>query len=75
MRKTGRVVIVHEAPRHCGAGAEVIARVVEDSLLYLEAPIKRVTGYDTIIPFFANEKAYMPDPGRVVKAALETVRF
>ena len=75
VRKTGRVVIVHEAPRHCGAGAEVIARVVEDSLLYLEAPIKRVTGYDTIIPFFANEKAYMPDPGRVVKAALETVRF
>lgn len=75
IRKTGRAVVVHEAPRHCGVGAEVVARIVEDSLLYLEAPIKRVTGYDTIIPFFANEQAYLPDAGKVVKAALETVRF
>lgn len=75
VQKTGRAVIVHEAPRHCGAGAEIVARIVEDSLMYLEAPIKRVTGYDTIIPFFANEKAFLPDAGRVVKAAVETVRF
>jgi pyruvate dehydrogenase E1 component beta subunit len=75
IRKTGRGVVVHEAPRHCGVGAEIIARIVEDSLLYLEAPIKRVTGFDTTIPFFANEKAYLPDAGRVVKATLETVRF
>ena len=75
IRKTGRAVIAHEAPRHCGVGAEVIARIVETSLMYLEAPIKRVTGFDTIIPFFANEKTYLPDTGRVVKAACEVVRF
>ncbi len=75
IRKTGRGVVVHEAPRHCGVGAEIIARIVEDSLLYLEAPIQRVTGFDTIIPFFANELTYLPDAGRIVKAAVETVRF
>lgn len=75
VRKTGRVVIVHEAPRHCGVGAEIAARIVEESLLYLEAPVRRVTGYDTIIPYFANERTYLPDAGRVVQAVLETMRF
>lgn len=75
VRRTGRAVVVHEAPRHCGVGAEIVARIVEDSLLYLEAPIRRVTGFDTIIPFFANERYYLPDAERVVQAALETVRF
>jgi pyruvate dehydrogenase E1 component beta subunit len=75
VRKTGRAVVIHEAPRHCGVGAEVVARIVEESLLFLEAPVKRVTGFDTIIPFFANEQNYLPDAGRVVRAALETVRF
>ncbi|MDX2198907.1 MAG: alpha-ketoacid dehydrogenase subunit beta [Phycisphaerae bacterium] len=75
VRKTGRAVIVHEAPRHCSVSGEIVARIVEESLLYLEAPIKRVTGFDTAIPFFANELTYIPDAGRVVKAALETARF
>ncbi|HRT42506.1 MAG TPA: alpha-ketoacid dehydrogenase subunit beta [Phycisphaerae bacterium] len=75
VRKTGRAVVAHEAPRHCGVGAEIIARIVEDSLMYLEAPIRRVTGFDTIIPYFSNERAYLPDAGRVVQAALETVNF
>ncbi len=75
VRKTGRAVVVHEAPRHCGVGAEIVARIVEESLLFLEAPIKRVTGFDTTIPFFANERTYIPDSGRVIKATLETVRF
>jgi pyruvate dehydrogenase E1 component beta subunit len=75
VRRTGRAVVVHEAPRHCGVGAEIVARIVEGSLLYLEAPVKRVTGYDTIIPYFQNELTYLPDPARVVAAALETVRF
>jgi pyruvate dehydrogenase E1 component beta subunit len=75
VRKTGRAVVVHEAPRHCGVGGEIVARIVEDSLLYLEAPIRRVTGFDTIIPFFANEKVYIPDAARVVKAVVETTRF
>jgi pyruvate dehydrogenase E1 component beta subunit len=75
IRKTGRAVVVHEAARHCGVGAEIVARTVEDSLLYLEAPIKRVTGFDTVIPLFVNEKSYLPDAARVVEAAVETVRF
>ncbi len=75
VRKTGRAVVIHEAPRHCGVGAEIVARIVEHSLLYLEAPVRRVTGFDTIIPYFANEMTYLPDSGRVVRAALETVRF
>jgi pyruvate dehydrogenase E1 component beta subunit len=75
VRRTGRAVVVHEAPRHCGVGAEVMARIVESSLLYLEAPIQRVTGYDTIIPFFINEKTYLPDAGRIIRAAQEAVNF
>ncbi|MBI5865116.1 MAG: alpha-ketoacid dehydrogenase subunit beta [Planctomycetes bacterium] len=75
VRKTGRAVVVHESYRHCGVGGEIVARIVEDSLMYLEAPIKRVTGYDTIIPFFANEQNWLPSSAKVVSAALETVRF
>lgn len=75
VRKTGRVIVAHEAPRHCGVGAEVVARIVEESLMYLEAPVRRVTGFDTVIPYFANERAYLPDAGRIAQAALETVGF
>ncbi len=75
VRKTGRAVVVHEAPKHCGLGAEIVARIVEESLVYLEAPIKRVCGYDTIIPYFQNELTYLPDTGRIVQGTLETVRF
>ena len=73
--KTGRVVIVHEAPRTCGIAAEIIARINEKALLYLEAPIKRVTGYDTPIPYFARERAYLPDAEKVMTAARETLSF
>lgn len=75
VQKTGRAVVIHEAPRHCGVGAEVVARIVEDSLLYLEAPVKRITGFDTLIPYFSNELTYLPDSARIVQGALETVRF
>lgn len=75
IQRTGRAVIVHEAPRTCGPGAEVVARIAEKGLMYLEAPIKRVTGYDTIIPFFATEKHYLPDADRIVNAARETVNY
>ncbi len=75
VQKTGRAVVVHESPRHCGVGAEIVARIVEKSLLYLEAPVKRVTGFDTIIPYFANELTYIPSAGRVVQATLETMKF
>lgn len=75
VQKTGRAVVVHEAPMHCGVGAEVVARIVEGSLMYLEAPVKRVTGFDTVIPFFANERTYLPDTGRIIDAAISTARY
>jgi len=75
VRKTGRCVIVHEGPRTCGMAAEIIARINEKILLYLEAPIKRVTGFDTPIPFFAKERLYLPDAERILTACRETLDF
>jgi len=75
VRKTGRVVIVHEGPRTCGLAAEIIARVNEHVFLYLEAPMKRVTGFDVPIPYFSKEKAYLPDADRIVTACRETLSF
>jgi pyruvate dehydrogenase E1 component beta subunit len=74
-QKTGRVVIVHEAHRSFGPGAEVVARLVEKSFLYLEAPIGRVTGYDVVIPLYQREKDYIPDVKRIVRGARETLDF
>jgi pyruvate dehydrogenase E1 component beta subunit len=73
VRKTGRAVIVHEAHRSFGPGAEIVSRLVEKSFWYLEAPIKRVTGFDVIVPLFAREQAYLPDSDRVLRAARETL--
>lgn len=75
IRKTGRCVVIHEGPRTCGIGAEIIARINEEALLYLEAPAKRVTGYDVPIPYFAREKAYLPDADKVLAAAREVLSF
>jgi pyruvate dehydrogenase E1 component beta subunit len=69
VRKTGRAVVVHEAPRSFGPGAEIISRIVEKSFFHLEAPVARVTGYDMVIPLFAREKFYLPDAPRIVAAA------
>ena len=66
-RKTGRVVIVHEAPRTCGFGAELAALVAERAITSLQAPVLRVTGYDTPFPY-ALEHSYLPDPPRVLRA-------
>ena len=66
-------MIIHEAPRSFGPGAEIISRMVEKSFWYLEAPIKRVTGYDVIIPLFAYENAYLPGVDRVLKGAREVL--
>jgi 2-oxoisovalerate dehydrogenase E1 component beta subunit len=65
--KTGRVVIVHEAPRTCGFGAELAATIQERALLHLEAPILRVTGFDTPFPD-ALEPEYLPDRERILDA-------
>ncbi len=72
-RKTGRVVVVNEAHRSFGPASEIITRLVENAFWYLEAPVGRVTGYDTIVPLFAYEKTYLPDAGRIVHAARETL--
>ncbi|MFO0973631.1 MAG: transketolase C-terminal domain-containing protein [Phycisphaerae bacterium] len=75
VEKTGRAVLIHEAPRTLGPAAEIAARLAENSLMYLEAPLRRVTGYDVIMPFFATEKYFIPDVRRVVAAAREVVAF
>ena len=75
VRKTGRVVVAHEAPRSFGPAAEVIARLVEKSFLYLEAPIQRVTGFDVVIPLYQRENAYLPGAERIVRAAREVLNF
>lgn len=74
-RKTGRVVIVHEAPRSYGPAGEIIARVVEGAFLYLQAPIKRVTGFDVPMPLFAREQSYLPSVERILSAAREVAAF
>ena len=71
--KTGRLVIVHEAARNCGVGAEIAAGVAEKGLYDLEAPIQRVTGYDTIMPLFRMESEYLPSVARIVDAATQTL--
>jgi pyruvate dehydrogenase E1 component beta subunit len=75
VQKTGRAVIVHEAHRSFGPGAEMIARLVEKSFLYLEAPIRRVAGYDVCIPLYQREKDFIPDVKRILWGARETLDF
>ena len=75
VRKTGRCVVVHEEPRTLGPGAEIIARINEKAFLYLEAPVKRVTGYDVPVPLPKLEDHYLPDAGKVAKAIKETAGF
>lgn len=75
VRKTGRAVIVHEEPRTLGPGAEIIARINEKAFLYLEAPVKRVTGYDIPMPSPKLEDYYLPDAERVALAVKEVAAF
>ena len=69
VKKTGKAVIVHEAPRSFGPGAEIASRLMEKAFYYLEAPIERVTGFDVVIPLFSKEKAYLPGAERILRAA------
>ena len=73
--KTGRVVIVQEAPRTAGFGAEVAAIIAEKAILDLQAPVVRVTGYDVPYPYWQIEDAYMPSAERVVHAARRLLDF
>lgn len=74
VRKTGRAVIIHEAPRSYGPGAEIVAKLVDKSFYYLEAPIARVTGFDVVIPLFSRESHYIPDAQRIVRAARKVLK-
>lgn len=69
---TGRLVIVHEAARNAGLGAEIAATMAERALYDLLAPVQRVAGYDTVMPYFSLEKAYIPSVERIVDAVLAT---
>lgn len=73
VRKTGRAVIVTETPRSFSPASEIVSRLVEKSFWYLEAPIRRVTGFDVIVPMFAYEQEYLPDADRITAAARETL--
>jgi pyruvate dehydrogenase E1 component beta subunit len=75
VKKTGRAVVVHEAPKTCGLGAEIIARINEKVLLHLDAPVERVTGFDTVFPLFKMEHHYLPDPDRILRAVRKVVAF
>jgi pyruvate dehydrogenase E1 component subunit beta len=75
VQKTGRVVVVHEAPRSFGPGAEIAASIMDGAFLSLEAPVARVTSWDVPFPGFAREKASVPDLARVLAAARETLAF
>ncbi len=68
VKKTKRAVVVHEAPKAAGLGAEIIALVNEHALMYLEAPVGRVTGFDTPIPLPRLEDFYLPNAKRILKA-------
>lgn len=73
--RTGRLVVVHEAPLTCGYGAEIAARVAERALTSLLAPIERVAGYDTVMPYPRTESFYMPSVERIMAAVRRTVAY
>lgn len=75
VKKTGRAVVVHEAPRAVGFGAEIVSRIQEKALLSLKAPIGRVTGFDTPYPQFAMEKYFLPNVKRIIKGVKDTINF
>jgi pyruvate dehydrogenase E1 component beta subunit len=75
VEKTGRAVVVHEAARTCGLGAEIVAQINEKALLSLEAPIERVTGFDTVFPLPQLEKYYLPNAARIIAAIRRVLAF
>ncbi len=75
VKKTGRCVIVHEAARTCGVGAEIAAQLAEKAMFDLLAPVERVTGYDVPMPLFRLEMKYLPSTEKIVAAARNTLRY
>ncbi len=75
VKKTGRCVVVHEAVKTLGFGAEIAARIMEKAFLSLEAPVRRVTGWDITIPYPKTEEYFFPDSKRILKGIMETAKF
>ncbi|WP_305043535.1 alpha-ketoacid dehydrogenase subunit beta [Geoalkalibacter sp.] len=75
VRRTGRCLVVHEAPRTAGMGAEIAAQVAEEALLFLKAPVARVTGFDTVMPLPKAEHLYLPGAQRILRAARRLLSF
>ncbi|MBI4830285.1 MAG: alpha-ketoacid dehydrogenase subunit beta [Candidatus Lindowbacteria bacterium] len=75
VKKTGRAVVVHEAPKTCGLGAEIIALINEKAFLNLSAPPARVTGFDTVIPLPKGEHLYLPTPERIISTVRQVMEY
>lgn len=75
VEKTGRCVIVHEAPKTAGFGAEIATMIQERCFLHLEAPVQRVCGFDTIMPYYKLELDYLPDAGRIAESIGQVLAY
>ncbi|MCG8337266.1 MAG: alpha-ketoacid dehydrogenase subunit beta [Proteobacteria bacterium] len=75
VEKTGRCVIIHEAARTCGVGAEIAAQIAEKGLMSLLAPVKRVTGFDVVVPYLQLEKYQLPDVDRIINAVHSIMEY
>ncbi len=75
VKHTGRALIVHEAPKKCGLGAEISALINEKALLSLDAPVLRITGQDIVVPLSKSEDYYYPSPARIVWGIKQTMEF
>lgn len=75
VEKTGRCVIIHEAARTCGVGADISAQIAERGLMFLKAPVQRITGYDTVVPYARMEKFYLPNEQQIIEAVQQTLEF
>ncbi|KZN25053.1 MULTISPECIES: alpha-ketoacid dehydrogenase subunit beta [unclassified Haladaptatus] len=74
-KKTGRAAVVHEAPKTGGLAGEIAATIQEEALLYQEAPVERITGFDTPFPLYSLEDYYLPEPTRIKEGIRDTVNF
>lgn len=75
VKKTGRAIVVHEAPKTGGFGAEISSLIQEHCFLYLQAPVQRVTGFDTVMPYYKLEKTYLPDAQRIGKSIRDCLAY
>jgi len=75
VKRTGRAVVVQEAPKTCGLGAEISALIMEHCFLYLQAPVQRVAGYDTCMPYYKLELDYLPDANKIGKAIRDCLAY